>query len=389
MWIRFRVLAWLAGAGCVLLAACNVFDPSLIENDAPDSDASVEDMGDTPDLGTNTGIGCTMGSRVAPARPPSDTEGDDIEEVVFGLKEVLLNQGDTGWRDIGLNLDNYCSEPPVPQGECVPPNPDATLLSDGEQGIDNSFGAELYPLVELVFPELQATARMSSENGVGVVAMRVRGYNGEDNDPRVDVTVSQSVTGFAGTADQTEPPEFTVVDFEPFMPDMTTRLESPAWEGNDWMVLRDDTFFSSDLEQPLVRDDNAYVVNGQLVVTLPDRVEIRFAGDDNGITVRLTDARAIGTLSDDLSELQDVTFAGRWSVLDLLRTTESLGVCEGDAEFNIFRNKLDTAADLRATPGTGGADVECDALSIGVTFQGYRVRLAGTTEGQQPPDGCP
>jgi len=330
-----------------------------------------------------------MGSRVAPGRPAANTEGDDIEEIVFGLKEVLLNQGEIGWQEIGLNLDNYCSVAPVPQGECIPPNPDATLLIDGEQGIDNAFGAELYPLVELVFPELQETARMSSENGVGVVAVRLRGYNGEDDDPRVDATLSQSVTGFAGTADETEPPDFTVVDFEPYMPDGVTRLASPLWEGNDWMVLRDDTFFGSDLEQPLVRDDNAYVVGRKLVMVLPDRVEIRFAGDENGITVKLTDARAIGTLNEDLTELQDLTFAGRWSVLDLLQTTRSLGVCDGDAEFMIFRNKLQTAADLRATPGTGGEMVDCDALSTGVTFQGYRVRIADVTDGQDPPDACP
>ncbi|MBO6933345.1 MAG: hypothetical protein JJ863_00165 [Deltaproteobacteria bacterium] len=389
MLVRSARLAFLGGVGCVLLVGCNVFDPSLIENDGTGNDGSVDMSEAPPDFGMNTGIGCTMGSRVAPARPPAEMEGDDIEELVFGLKEVLLNQGEIGWQEIGLNLDNYCSEPPVPQGECIPPNPDATLLIDGEQGIDNAFGAELYPLVELVFPELQATARMSSEAGVGVVAVRLRGYNGQDDDPRVDATLSQSVTGFAGTADQTEPPDYTIVDFEPYMPDGVTRLGVPEWEGNDWLVLRDDTFFGSDLEQPLVRDDNAYVVGRQLVMVLPDRVEIRFAGDDNGITVKLTDARAIGTLSEDFTELSDLTFAGRWSVLDLLQTTRSLGVCDGDAEFMIFRNKLQTAADVRATPGTGGDMVECDALSIGVTFQGYRSRLAGVTDGQDPPDACP
>ena len=382
-------LAFFGGVCGALLVGCNVFDSSLIETEGADPDASI-DMGDAPpDFGTNTGIGCTEGSRVAPARPPASMEGDDIEELVFGLKEVLLNPGETGWREIGLNLDNYCSEAPVPQGECIPPNPDATLLLDGEQGIDNAFGAELYPLVELVFPDLQMVSRMSSDNGIGVVAVRLRGYNGRANDPRVDVTLSQSVTGFAGTPDQTEPPAFTIIDYEPYMPDGVTRLDSPAWEGHDWMVLRDDTFFAGDLEQPLVRDDNAYVVERKLVMVLPDRVEIRFAGDANGITVKLTDARAIGTLSEDFSQLTDVTFAGRWSVLDLLQTTRSLGVCEDDAEFMIFRNKLQTAADVRATPGTGGDMVNCDALSIGVTFQGYRIRLAGVTEGRQPPDRCP
>ena len=85
-------LAFLSWVGCALLAGCSVFDPSLIENDGTDTDAAVEDMGeDTPDLG-GTGIGCTMGSRVAPGRPAANTEGDDIEEIVFGLKEVLLNR---------------------------------------------------------------------------------------------------------------------------------------------------------------------------------------------------------------------------------------------------------------------------------------------------------
>ena len=379
--------------GALLVASssfgCSVFDPALIEaaEDAgPDDDRDGGGGGDV-DLGPQ-GIGCTMGRRVAPARPPASTEGEDLEEIVFGLKEVLLDQPDPVWQDIGLDLDGYCSDLPVPVGECVPPSDTATLIADGDQGIDNAFGAELYPLVELVFPDLQATVRTSSEQGLGVVAIRLRGYNGQADDPRVDATLSQSTTAFAGSADEQEPPSYTIVDYRPFEADMTTPMAPPAWDGNDWLVLREDTFFSGDLEQPLVRDSNAYVVGRTLVMTLPARVDIVFAGPDNGITVRLTDARAIGTLSEDLTRLENVTFAGRWPVIDLLRTTESLGVCEGDPEFDIFRRKLDSAADIRTTPGTGGEGAECDALSVGVKFEGYRSRIAGLTPGRIPPMGC-
>ncbi|MAQ19018.1 MAG: hypothetical protein CMN30_29995 [Sandaracinus sp.] len=374
-------------------AGCSVFDGSLLPADGGETDGTTveTDFGpETPDTGP-TGIGCTDGDRQPPPRPASNTDGPDADEIVFGLREVGLEQeaGDA-WRDIGLNLDGYCSVGSVPQGECQPPDEDATLLLDGNQGIDNAFGGELFPLVDLVIEDLEATARESSAAGLGVVVLRVRKYNGELDDPRVDVTMSQSVAGFAGTAEETAPSEYTIVDYDAFEADGTTPKPAPVWEGNDWMVLRDDTFLLDDLEQPLVRDDNAYVANGVLVMSLPERVEIRFAGEENGITVRLTGARALGTISPDGQRLENVLFAGRWSINDLLQTTESLGVCPGGAQFSIFRNKLDSAADLRSDPRTAGDGVTCDALSVGVTFEGYRVRIAGISEGLDPPtDSCP
>ena len=66
----------------------------------------------------------------------------------------------------------------------------------------------------------------------------------------------------------------------------------------------------------------------------------------------------------------------------------SIGVCPGDTEFTILQNALNNIADIRATPGTGGAGVTCDALSVGVTFQGYRARVAGLTPGQPLPNQC-
>lgn len=376
-----------------LLGACSVFDASLVDVDGGPGGTDPGEGVDTGG-GTDTGPmlmnGCTSDD---PSRDPPlrGSGGGDGDEVVFGLKEVMLNQqGGEAWRDIGLNLDGLCSLPPVPRVECLPPNhPDAQPLIDGNGGIDNAFGGELFPLVELVFPELDTNSILAGEQGIGVVTIRIRGWNGTGDDDRVDVTLSQSVIGMAGSPDETEPPPVFIADHRVWLDEEATmQAPQPLWEGHDWLWLRQETFLMNDIEQPRVRDDNAYVVDRQLVVRLPDRVEIVFSDRDNGIRVRLTDATAIGTFNEDFTRLSPVTVAGRWSVIDLLDTANNIGVCAGDPEFDLLVNQLNTVADVRATPGTGGEGVECDAVSIGVRFEGYRARIADVTMGQPVPDAC-
>lgn len=164
------------------------------------------------------------------------------------------------------------------------------------------------------------------------------------------------------------------------------RSPVPTWDGQDWLWVREESFFRGDIEMPQVRDDNAYVADGKLVVLLPDRVDINFSSEVRGVTVRLTDGRIVAPIEGD--RLTPVTIGGRWSVLDLLSTANTIGVCVGDTEYNLLVNQLDTVADVRSQPGTGGPDVPCDAISVGITFEGYRVRLAGTEAAPPPPDGC-
>jgi hypothetical protein len=376
---------------CLVLCACNAFDASLVEVDAGGTEDTNPGV-DTGEVDAPPPVmnGCTAEdpSRIPPGR--STAGSGDGEEVVFGLKEVGLNQSGDAWRDIGLNLDGLCSLPPVPRVECEPPNaPDAQPLIDGNGGIDNAFGAELFPLVELVFPNLDSNSLMAGEQGIGVVALRIRGWNGTGEDDRVDVTLSQSVIGTAGTAGETVPPPVFVVDHRLWLDEAATMpAPEPAWEGFDWLWLRQETFLMNDLEQPRVRDDNAYVTGNQLVVRLPDRVEIVFSDRENGIKVKLTDATAVGTFTDDFTRLSPVVVAGRWSIIDLLDTANNIGVCPDDPEFDLLVNQLNTVADVRATAGTGGEGVVCDAVSIGVSFEGYRARIAAATMGQPVPDAC-
>ncbi|MCA9613391.1 MAG: hypothetical protein H6722_16320 [Sandaracinus sp.] len=371
----------------LLLAGCKVFDASLIEpgGDAGPTDAAMPDTGTSqPDAGPVATCPDGTPLRRPPARPTSSDSGD--QQLVMGLRDIRLRQTSEAWRDIGLDLDGLCTNTALSDVECQPPS-DVGVQIDGNAGIDNAFHS-LFDVIDLVFPSLASTAGMVSAGGVGVVVLQIDGWNGMDDDAQVDVRLTQSVAGTTGGADDEAAPPVEFVNYEPFVPGTMTPLDPPAWDGNDWLWVREETFFMGDTERPRVRDTNAYIANRQLVMRLPDRAEIIFAGEDQGINVQLTDAYVIGTFDETFTRLSPVTVAGRWSVLDLLETASSVNICSGDTEYDILQRKLDEVADVRATPNTGGPTATCDAVSIGVTFEGYRVRIAGLEPGNPLPDGC-
>lgn len=343
-------------------AGCRVYDETLLQAD-------------------DGGAGCAL--RRPPTRP-SGAEGDDEAEYVFGLRDVVLDQGGDLWRDLGFDLDGLCTTTSNYVFECSPPSRPRPP-TDGNDGIDNTFGRELFPLVDLTVPGLQETARAAQLEGK-LPALRMRGWNGEDDDSRVDITITTGVFALP-PADDGSIPDFDIVDFSPVDP-RTREVLLPRWDGQDYGFFRASTFFDEDPERPLLRDDNAYVRNRRVVARLPERVEILFPGEVVGVLVRVTDATAVGTISEDASTLEDVIITGRWAILDLLATAENVGVCRGTDNYRILSGQLDTIADIRSMPGSGGEGVECDAISVAVGFTGYRMRWGGLTPGEEVADAC-
>jgi hypothetical protein len=260
--------------------------------------------------------------------------------------------------------------------------------TDGVDGVDNQFATQLYPLVEAVQPGLETRARAAQLAGNGLPVLRIRGWNGTMNDPVIDVVISAAVFSTVGTG-QTTPPAVTITDPLHHTLANGDPIPPPAWDGQDWAWLRDDSFLGGDLEMPLVRDQQAYVADGTVVAHLPSRVTITFPTDTVGVLVRLTDAVATGQLSADGSMLTDVVVAGRWSITDLLSTAENIGLCRGTGQYMALANTLYRSADLRSDPPMVGDPVlDCDALSIGVGFTGFRMRVAGVTPGLEIANQC-
>ncbi|MCB9619056.1 MAG: hypothetical protein H6724_06355 [Sandaracinus sp.] len=372
-----RGALWIA----VVLASsgCKVFDAGLIEpaDATPSVDAPVADA-PVPDVPRPSGL------RKVPSRPSLESEGPDVDSMLLALRDVTLNQDADRWKDIGLDLDDLDSRPPVPEVECLPPNETAEPEVDGTDGIDNAFGSRLFPIVRLALEDLETDSRTNQAAGIGAILLRMTGWNGTRNDPRVSILLSQSAGGTTADPSSVRFEGMDLVNTSDAMP-----APLPAWDGNDHWFARDDTFFMANEARPRVLDDNAYVSDGTVVMRLPDRIDILFfAGTEAGVRVRLTDAYAFGTFNEDFSGIEIATVAGRWAILDLLDTGNNIGICVGTPQRNIVEAQLDTIADVRSTPGTGGPTVTCDAISLGVTFRAVRAQWAGLGPSRDLPDPC-
>jgi hypothetical protein len=357
----------LAVVTLALAAGCQVYDPSLVPGDA----GTTEYEPATP-----------------PPRPEAPDDGEDVGPLTFVVRDVLFEQDGDLWAEIGYDLDGKLTEPPSYDVECRPPHAPSRPETDGQGGIDNSFGHHLFPLVEVTNPGLQMVARGYQSRGVGAIAVTITGWNGTDDDARVEITAAITVFATAGAEGDAEPPEVVQTPDGPQTPEGEPVTE-PTWDGHDWVWLRDDNFFEGDLDRPFIYDDNAYVADGRIVFRLPDRTDFVFPGDDIGLLVRLTGAVATARVVEGGERLEDIVVAGRWPTLDLLETAEAVGVCSGSSEYEILSRQLERVADVRARVGTGGPDVACDAVSIGLRFEsGDRARLAGLAEGLPVPNAC-
>jgi len=370
-WVGRRALC----AALVLGLGCNVFDPSLIDDDGADLGEPEDGSPPAEDMRSTEGL------RKVPNRPDPATEGDSVEPVLFALRDVLLNQDGERWREIGLDLDDIDTQLPVVESECVPPDDTAEVPLDGEEGIDNVFGAELFPVVSLAIPDLQERARQNQLTGLGTILLRASDWNGTENDPRVSIELAQAAGGTSADPATVEFVDQTLVNVSD-----GSEPPAPNWDGNDNFWPRDDAYFDG---MPLIRDDNAYVADGVVVMRLPDRIDILFfVGDDAGINVQLTDAYAFATLDGDQMNLTTATVAGRWRTIDLINSGDNIGVCQGSAQRTIVENQLAKIADVRATPGTGGPGVSCDAVSIGVSFTGMRANFVDLGPSRPLPNPC-
>ena len=100
---------------------------------------------------------------------------------------------------------------------------------DGVNGIDNTFGNSFFPVLSLGAPGIDTDLIATQAQGIGAVLLLITDWNGERDDSRVTVTVTQTVFGTpAGPSG--EEPDVTIMGSNVFLPDGTTPAPLPEWE---------------------------------------------------------------------------------------------------------------------------------------------------------------
>jgi hypothetical protein len=130
------------------------------------------DTGATPD----TGMVC---SSHRPPKLAADTATLSLTGVEFGDTFPDGSPYFNAWKDIGYNLDDLCTK----AGDtdvCIPPdNGSRDAEADGDQGVDNAFGANVLPLVKEIQANIFSTAAVTLDinGGTGFLFLGSNGGN--------------------------------------------------------------------------------------------------------------------------------------------------------------------------------------------------------------------
>ena len=377
-----RVLAWTFVATLVTSFGCDVYDVAFLNRldggpDGGERDGGTRDGGETDggDVdGGNGDAGPVTCGRPIPARPTSG-EGDG-PEVVFAFKDVILDQSsDPLWHELGFNLDGECTEAGISEFLCAPFGAAGPPL-DGPDGVDNIVGERIFPQISMFDPDFQRSSAEGMERG-GTFLVRIRGWNGDPNDMRVEATFAQGI-GRAG---------FRRAD----------GMTMPQWDGLDEFDVSRSNFAAGNPTRPIVVDDNAYVVDNRLVFSLPDRENIRLPFDDvNDLIIRLSGSFITGVITEPDPEgnpgrlqMQQMVLTGRWSADDISDAVNRVGICASTPERLAFDSLIANQVDIRSDRSTTGG-LRCDAVSLAVGFTGYTA-LWGEVVAPPPEaaDPCP
>lgn len=326
---------------------------------------------------------CTL---AGPPPRPDMSDPEEGETFVAAVRSVL-------WPDFasddvqelapkdevpGFDLDGRCScTADVPLSCVTAPGAILPNHCDDEEGRDNNLSIALAPLVVLA-PGNDPSALFSDSAEVGSwsVIIEVKGYSGEPDDPRVEVSTFSAV-GFGGVG-------------------------GPAWDGQDvWDVRADSYAFDGRLTrpEPLSYDPDAYVSGGVIVARLPIldiNLRVELAGGlirvSNAVVTAKLEQRATGVA------LVDGNVGGWITERDALRFLASyrysltpggdvVGICnDGSANYNIFRSAACRGADGRIDEGS--PDQACNAISMGVGFSADPAQLGKIVDVPFPSPVC-
>ncbi len=349
------------------LSACQAFDRDQYDSlrNAMDAQADVPALDAATDIaresGTPTGrclvrdapadSGCQ--NAVFPSAPAGlQSRPGNGRVYVLGLKQILLGPGVFGhWDEYGFDLDRTCTSAEVPHNESCR---NGTVVSDGQQGRDNSFGSRLGPVLFLsnVFRDTVIN----------------------DTIPTGRVTLALRITEWSGGDDRSVTAEFLVV-----VQGRASRGGTLAWDGSDtWNIERNASFDGSGRARSLTRE--AFFACDWLVAKLLDPFTFYLPHGSEIRRFTLRNMHMAGALDPARGGVIDLT--GMSTVADLGEDFDDY-LCSRDPTEVVTvmraqeqaRDSLDIRLDLQSAP-----DQPCEAVSNGMRLEFAPITVVDTIE---------
>jgi hypothetical protein len=331
------------------------------------------DTGGTGGSGGSAG-GATDGGAQPPAAGP--VQAPDGADVVLAIRKIYL--GDTSrqgqfsanaWEAYGYNLDGKISTSSSTD-LCKPSYnaPTSAVYPDGTEGIDNSFGKNILPIILGIASDASTKINQDISNGGFTLLLDFQKLGAGTNYNALDTLF------YTGA---------------PLVDASGARL-TPKWDGTDAWPLSSALLKNGNASTPLVTFPGAYLVKNP---TTGARTWV--SGSKSSITLNLTIGSATlvlsiasATLSVDIDASNTTATNGTISgVLDTEQVVTNLGrvsgavdpsACPGTATFESIATQIRQASDIMAD-GTQDPTKNCNGISIGLGFDMEAVKLGAVT----------
>jgi hypothetical protein len=338
---------------------------------------------------TEGGVGGTSGAggavtdptevgKIPPAKPDAPPAAG-TDSTVLAISQLFLGDTDRSgltdaqaWKKFGFNLDGIISSSKG-TNHCKPvEGATKTMVQpDGENGIDNSFGANLVPVIGALASNPSETISQSIDEGSFTIMVRLDKLE----DPAAKPNQTAIAASLYGGADLGA---------------------APTWSGNDeWPVLPE-LLNGGNIDDPKIKFPDSYLAGGNWVsgsatllnLTLSisgfelslaiQKAQIEMKVSGVGASASATEGTIGGVLATEqlIAELKKV--AGNFDA----------SLCASSA-FEGIAAQIRQASDIMQDGTNGDPSKTCDGISIGLGFNAKAVKLgvvAPVTE--PPPDPC-
>ncbi len=366
-------MAWkTAGASllCVLLACCGNASHAGSPQDAGAADGAPEHVSCSADASV-----CTL-----PPAPGNESPNNSGTTIVMAISKLYLGDTDRwglpdpqAWKSYGYNLDGLISTG-TDENHCSPqPSADPiTVKTDGEGGIDNSFGENVLPMLQAMGAGYPLPVQQAIADGRSSVLFRIDNLLDPDHKP--------DQNGLGGA-----------------IYEGTDKGSVAAFDGSDVWLVTYDSVVGGNVDAPKATFESSYVTDGVWVarssagfvlpIVTPDytvRLPIRRAV----ITMRIHSAGASAASAADgvIAGVVDPDSIVTWG--RTLATAHDKSSCSG-ANFDSTAQALRATADIMSDATNGDPGVTCDAISIGIGFEATAAKLGAVAPQAAPaPDPC-
>jgi hypothetical protein len=309
-----------------------------------------------------------------PPKPGPENPPDGAGSATFAIKKLYL--GDTnpdgtmntssGWKHYGFDLDGIAGGEPH---QLCQPHYNAShkyTHSDGDAGIDNSFGRNLLPILRSLSTTFSTDVNAAIASGQWTLMFEIDALgSGADYNPLKGRLHSGALL--------MSPPLFDGTDVWPIRSDL---LQDPA-----------------DPSSAKVRFPDSYLVGNTWVGRAEGDITLVLIGKDLRVDLPVT--RAVVTMDLDGSHGSATrgTLAGLIPLGAVLAQSHRVaglifpGTCSDPGLLTIDR-QLAQAADILAD-GTQDPARECESITLGIGFEAVRVTPGAPADPLPPPDpGC-